>query len=628
MASGLLNIGASALNAAYLQLQTTSHNIANVNTPGYHRQDAVQQSVEGTSSGLGFVGRGVQIVTVRRQYDAFLERELSLNQAASSADEARATQMSQLDRLFAATDTGLGAAMDDLRSGLADLVNNPSDTAARTVALNRADAFAARIRDTSGQLSEIAYQTDQRIAATAKQLNGLLQRLGALNNEIATQSGAGHSPNDLLDQRDDLVNQVNKIVKANPIVSADGTVSLFASGGEALVVNATVANFDVGADTLDPSKSQLVLKTLGASVPVDSATLGGGELAGLMRFRDEDLAAARWRVGQMAAAIGSAFNAQQAVGLDATGAAGQPMFTMNPPVVSSAVSNTGNAVLGVAIGNASQLAASDYVLTWNGSAYQVTRQSDGTQSTLAGLPATIDGLTLSTTSGTPAVGDRFLVRSGSVMASGFTMALSSPSRLASGLGVMPQMGAANGGDVATSAFKVNTVGANLTQPVTLTFTGAGTFDVTGTGTGNPTGVAYAAGQPISYNGWSLTLKGTPKAGDTVTLTPTASPSTDNRNAKAMFDLVDQRVVNGSSFNSAYADMLADIGARAQTANTAQAMSSQSLADAKASRDEVAGVNLDEEAARMMQFQQAYQAAAKLIATAQTLFTALLNATGG
>lgn len=622
----LINIGASALNAAYQQIQITGHNIANVNTPGYHRQTGVQSAVEGTMSGKGYVGRGVQVDTVQRQYDAFLDREVSTTQAGASADRARAQQLTALDRMFANTDQGLGVRVDAMRSALADLVNRPADTSARAVVMQRATDLAGQVRGTAAQLDTMARDTDLRIGAAADKLNGLLKNLAELNNRIANGARTGQAPNDLLDQRDALVTEVNKLMGATAYLNADGTASLFATGGQALVVNATAASFGVAQDPLNPARKQLVLKTLGADVPVDSRAVGGGELAGLMRFRDEDLASAQYRVGQLAAALAGGFNAQQALGVDATGAAGAQMFALGAPATGAAATNAGDGQLTVTVADAQTLAASDYELIWDGGQYVATRLSDGTVTALGGLPQTLDGLTVTSAGGTPAAGDRFLVRSASAMASGFEMILSSPSRLAAGAPVMPQPAATNAGDVKVLSFNVEDAsGSDLASPVTLTFSAGGTFDVSGGGTGDPTGVAYVAGQPISFNGWTMRLSGTPQPGDTVTISPTTSTATDNRNARNLLGLFDRPLVAGGTFNEAYADLIADVGSRAGSAETAQQMSTQALSDATLARDQVSGVSLDEEAARLMQYQQAYQAAARLIATAQTLFDTVLDA---
>ncbi len=627
---GLLNIGASGLSAAYTQLQITGHNIANVNTPNYHRQGAELVASPGVQTGAGVVGRGVDVATVTRSYDAFLERELSLQQASVSGDTARADQLARLDKLFADPASGLGVALDDFAASLADLASRPADPSVRTVAFRRADALAQRISGIDAQLTQVSQQADLQLAAGAQQLDGLLAQVASLNGRIAQQSGNGQPPNDLLDERDRLVNEVNKLVRASSTVQADGSVSLYSGTGQALVTGTQASTLATTADPRDPTRSQLVLRTVNGDVPIDGAALGGGSLAGLLQFRDDDLASIRSRLGQIAGALAGAMNAAQAGGIDATGAPGQPMFAPNPPAAIGWAGNAGSARLSVAVTDATQLAASDYVASFDGSAWTITRDADGaTVANGVTLPHTVDGLSISVASGSASAGDRYSVQSASTMARDFTMSLSSPSRLAAALPVTAQTGASNAGDVRVASLAVtDPANVNLASNVTLTFTAPGTYTISGPGIGTLTGQAYVPGQAIAGNGWSLALSGTPAAGDTVAVSATASTATDNRNARAMVDALQSGLAQGKPLGDAWADVLADIGTRAQAANTSKGASEQLLADAKASRDGLSGVNLDEEAARMLQFQQMYQASAKVIATAQNVFDALMQAVHG
>ena len=236
----------------------------------------------------------------------------------------------------------------------------------------------------------------------------------------------------------------------------------------------------------------------------------------------------------------------------------------------------------------------------------------------------VDGLTVSLGSGTPAAGDKFLVRAASSYVSGVRSMLTNPSRLATALPVTTVTGSANTGDLSASSLDISAIGANTSQPVSITFTGAGTFNVTGTGTGNPTGLTYSPGMTLSYNGWSLKLSGAPKAGDTMQVVATANPAGDNRNARAMQALGDASNVDGAKVIDRYADLVGEVGTRAQSAKATGDMSQRLYDDAESARTSVSGVNLDEEAARMLEYQQAYQAAAKVISTANQMFQSLLQ----
>ena len=625
--SGLLGVGQSALLAAYAQLQTTGHNIANANTPGYSRQEALLATAGGQYTGGGFLGFGVDVVTVQRRYDQFVAAELSTSIASASADTARAEQLARVDNLLADTDNGIGVAIDDFNAALADLANRPFDASARQAVLARADALASRVQTTDERLSQFGQDADDRIGQAVTTVNDLLGRVARLNDRIAASAATGQPPNDLLDERDQVMRELNGYLKATAYTQADGTITVFGAGGEGLVVGNRASNLVAEPDPLDPTRRRVVMVSGATRLPMNADTLGGGSIAGLMQFRDQDLQSIRARLGQLAAGITVAFNGQQAVGVDATGAAGEPMFGLGVPGVVAASTNAGNATLSASVVDGTQLAASDYAIRYDGAQYVVTRDADGLQRSFATLPQTIDGLSIGLSAGAPSAGDVFTVRSATSLAAGFSRVLSSGARLATGYAVSVERAASNAGDVAANSFAVGAPDPNLAQPVTLTFTSATTFDVTGVGTGNPTGVAYVPGSPISFNGWTLALRGTPQPGDRIEIVPTVDPAADNRNARAMGALADQPLAGGASFNDAFAAMLADAGTRTQSAKAAQSVSSRLQQDAEAAQAQQSGVNLDEEAARLMQYQQMYQAAAKVIQAAQSMFDSLLAATG-
>lgn len=626
--AGLITVGASALRVAYAQMQTTGHNIANAATPGYSRQEVLISSAGSNFSGDGFLGRGVDIVTIQRRYDDFLAREVHDATAVGASDTARSQALDRLDRVFGDPQNGIGAAYDDLSLGLADLANRPFDPAARTVAMQRAGVLASRIQFAQRDLENLHDDSMQQIGVAAESLNGSLAALAKLNNTIASASSSGMPPNDLLDQRDALILKINEGMKASAYLNKDGTASVYAATGDALVVGANAARLSTRNDPADATRVQVVLTSNGNSLPMNEGLLGGGEIAGMLRFLNDDLRSAQWSLGQLSAGIAGAFNGQQALGVDANGNAGAAVFSTGAGTVVPASSNSGNANIGIGVADSRSLAASDYTLAFDGGQFTLTRVADGKQTSFASFPQTIDGLDLSLSSGTPAAGDTFTLRTASEFASGFALAMASPDQWAAGYATTASTAVTNLGNVAATDFAVAGNDANLRSPVTITFTGPNTFDVTGAGTGNPTGVSYVAGQAISFNGWSMTLGGTPASGDVVTVAPPADPLADNRNARALVALGDAPVVGSASTPEAISALVAGIGNNAQGAQAATRQSELRLQGAKSALDEVSGVNLDEEAAHLLEYQQAYQAAAKVLATAQSMFDALMAATNG
>ena len=257
----------------------------------------------------------------------------------------------------------------------------------------------------------------------------------------------------------------------------------------------------------------------------------------------------------------------------------------------------------------------------------LTRLSDGTSQVFATLPATLDGVTLDLGSGAPAVGDRYLLRPTRDGAGGLGVFVTDPLRIAAGAPVRTAATSTNLGSGAISPGVVNALDPNLAQPVTITFTAAGTFSVSGTGTGNPAGLAYTPGMSLSYNGWQVTLSGQPAPGDSFTVVANAGGVGDNRNALALAALQTARFVGGaSSANEAYGALVAAVGSSTHEASLAARSQGALSAEADIAVERVSGVNLDEEAANLLKFQQAYQAAGKVIQTAAAMFDTLISIT--
>ena len=621
---GVMDIGASALRAAQTRMQTTAHNISNASTPGFSRQEVIVSAREGEVAGRGFVGGGVVVKTVERQYDQFLARELQAAGSALAQDQTRAESLARLDRLFADTESGISARYSAFNAGLADMVNQPFDEAARAVSLQRASELAKSISSGDAEIERMGEDVMRQANDAATQVNIQMKELAALNGRIAGMAGSIHPPNDLLDQRDSLITSINQATKVAAHINDNNTVSLFSSSGDALVVADEASTFSIGFDSRDPGRIRLSLETEGRNLPIPDDEIGGGVISGLVKFHNEDLRDASSRLGQMAGALYEGYNRQQAEGLDFDGQPGQPLFTIGTALARGATDNTGSAVISIALDDGRALKASDYNLQLNGGQLELTRLSDGQVTTLGGLPQTVDGITITLDSGAMAEGDMFSIQSGSSLADGFGLAMRSPAQWANAIPAIPVTGEGNRGSLEVAAFEIDTLGPDTTTPVTLTFMGPNTFDVTGGGTGNPTGVAYTPGQPVTFNGWSVEMAGTPQPGDTLTIKPTADPAADNRNARALLALSEDGLVDGRSLNDAVSGLVGDIGTRTQAANNLAEQSDLWHASAQATRDSVSGVNLDEEAARLLQYQQAYQAAARVISTANTMFDALLS----
>ncbi|MDO5057126.1 MAG: flagellar hook-associated protein FlgK [Lautropia sp.] len=622
--AGLIQIGRSALSAAYTQLQTSGHNIANVNTPGYVRQEVVLASAEGQYRGSGYIGNGVNVQDIRRNYDRFMADEVTRSTSIAGTDKVRAQQLGLIDNLLADTDSGIGVAMDSFRASMADLVNNPNDGSARTVVAQRAAVVAGRFSDTATRLEALVAESSQKVEDAAQYVNARLQEVATLNRQISMARGNNQQPNDLLDQRDALINELAAKIQVTRDEQDDGSVDLYSASGYSLVLSDRAARLVMQPTEGDASRPNLAVDVQGHQIPLSESTLGSGEIAGLLRFRDQDLRSVQASLGRLAAAFAGAYNHQQALGLDAHGRTGQPMFSVGDPVVQAEGGNAGDLVMKVTVADPAKLKAADYRLSFDGNVYTLEDAITQRRQEYTQLPIEADGLLFARVSGGMRAGDVMTVQAGSAFASRMRSALSGPDSVAAAaaLGVVP--GKTNRGDAYVTSFGQREPHADFDKPLTLTFTGPDEFTLSGPGANDPGPHPYVAGQPIEMNGWRMVVQGVPAAGDTVAVVRPVAIRKDNNNARAMLALPDQAEVDGMTFSQAFAAVLSDVGGRTLQAKTADRASAKMLEGAKALVADRSGVNLDEEAARLLQYRQAYQAAAKVIQTADEMFNSILS----
>ncbi|MDB5805670.1 MAG: flagellar hook-associated protein FlgK [Betaproteobacteria bacterium] len=623
----ILNIGVSGLNAAQAGIATTSHNISNVNTPGYSRQQTVQSTNTPQFSGIGYVGQGVDINTVRRQYDSFLTTQARTAQSASSQLSTQSSMLQNIDNLLADNQMGLTPVMNDFFSAVSTLASNPSDPAARQAMISAGQTLSTRFSSLSGQLSSMRDQTNATISQSVSTINSLTDQIAKLNNSIAAASGnANAPPNDLLDQRDSLLRDLSKEISVSVVPANDGSLSVFMNNGQALVLGGQQTKLQAQADPGDPENTAVGMMVGGQFKPYSDSSIGGGKLGGALAFR-QSLDGAANGLGRLAISLGQGFNAQHDVGQDLNGNLGTDFFSVGTPLALTNANNSGNAQIGASISNVGALTTSDYKLGFDGTNYTVTRLSDKTQQVFPSLPQTVDGVTIGVTSGSMAAGDSFIIQPTRSGASSIDTLVTDPARVAAALPVRASIANANTG---TGTMNVTGVtppaNANLRQAVSIVFTSPTTFNVVGTGTGNPTGLTYTPGMQISYNGWNATLSGTPANGDTFNVGTNSNASGDNGNANALAGLQLAKLMGGgtASINDAYSQMVGDIGSQTHAAQIGAAAQATVLTNADSAQQGVSGVNLDEEAANLLKYQQAYQAASKVISTANSLFDSILS----
>jgi flagellar hook-associated protein 1 FlgK len=628
--SAALNIAARALTTNLDALKVVGNNIANVNTEGYSRQNVLLRTSGYQEFGNGFFGKGVEIATITRNHDAYLTREATAAKSAASADSMRLSKLKQLEDLFPTGPTGLGASMNNMLNAWNDVASSPSNLTARVVVIARGDEFAARLRTTGAQLDEQQLGTELQVEATVTAVNRLAQDLATVNQRILETRGSPHTPNDLFDQRDQLLSDLNQYVRTSNVPGEGGTVSVFVGGSQPLVLGQTANKLEFTAGTLP---RELKFAQGGASTPMDYKQLGGGELAGLMTYLREDLPNMQNQTGRMALALATTMNQQHGLGVNLVDAQKDDFFV--PPTLApgmAAPTNTGSATASVTVSDVTKLRASDYELRVNATSVDVIRLSDGQSTSFNSLAAiAVDGLTFSVpSSGTANAGDRFTLRPYADAARNLNMSLTAPDRLAAASPVLVTPASGNASGLSVERLSAVSPSAALTNNVTISFQAGGTYTVNDTTAGTTsTGNAFIAGQPINVNGWSLTLRGSPTVDDSFTVAeaPLGSTTQNSGNAGAFLALREQPTFDGVPLGDGYVSVISSLGTKVQSAKFAAEFTSQVATSTESARSGAAGVNLDEEAARLLQFQQSYQASAKFLQIAQSTFDTLLQTVG-
>ena len=650
MAGNLLSIGKSGLFAAQVGLSTTGHNIANANVAGYSRQGVVQESAQAQDYGYGFVGSGSQIGAIKRFSDDFLTAQVRSAQASTSSLDAYSAQISQVDNLLADTTSGLSPALQDFFKGVQDVASNPASVASRQALLSTADSLAARFQGLNGRLDEIREGVNTQITSNVTLINSYAKQIAQLNDEIGHFSTSDQrQPNDLLDQRDQLVSELNKHVKATVVAGTNNSLTVSIGNGQPLVVGAKAFELAVTTSPTDLNRVQVGYVTGDKVTVLGDNALSGGELGGLFEFRSNTLDRAQNSLGRIALTLAASFNDQHALGQDQAGVMGGEFFTEAPAYVgrnrnNSAISTTD---VSAKVSDPSKLTQSDYNVTFDGSNYVVTRLSDHQETVINPYPQTqaqtIDGVDFSI-SGVAATGDSFLVKPTINGAAQFAVSLRDRSKIAAAAPIATGAPLSNTGSAKISEGSVDAAylqpGNALSATVTLAYDSASgnlsgfpaTQDVTQTVNGVATvytagtDVPYVDGASYSFGGISISFIGAPAQGDSFTIGPNTSGVGDNRNMRLLGQLQTTNIIDGKSatFQSSYAELVSFVGNKTREVQVNGEAGASLLAQATASQQDVAGVNLDEEATNLLRYQQAYQASGKVMQIASTLFDTLLS----
>jgi flagellar hook-associated protein 1 FlgK len=731
--ANIISISQSALLAAQAGLATTGHNIANASTPGYNRQVVVQGSAGGQNLGGGFVGKGTQIVDVKRIYNEYLSTQVNTHQSSKGQLDSHYTQIKSIDNMVADPAAGLTPAIEDFFKSVQNLVANPANlngAPARQALVSAAESLSARFQSMDSHFRELRENVNREISQSVSEINSYAVQISDLNEAISKAKAAdGKLANDLLDQRDYLVGELSKQTKVQ-VVSQNDSYNVFIGDGQPLVVGINVYKLAAMASPTDASQMEVAhIPTGGDPVLLAEGALTGGRLGGLFDFRSKTLDPVQNALGRVAVGMAQTFNAQHRLGQDQNGAMGEDFFKAAAPLVNASENNRGTLKVAAAIENVGGLTASDYRLAYDEGKYTITRLSDNKQLYKDSVfpPNVIDGIRFTQAAGLPTAGDNFLIKPTINGAAQFEVQLTDKTKIAAAAAIVTATAEGNSGTGTITPGVIDTpAGAAAVKPgFTLTYnapgsgapavgaivkngnasvsaaindkaaltgsdyrlgfnsgkytitrlsdnatvhTGAsmpagpidgldfsiasgsmqagdsfmiGTRTVSGFPAGQPVtvtnnGIAttYAPGQPIGYaagatisiGGASFALSGAPADGDRFKVGPNTNGAGDSRNMLLLGGLQSKNTLEGGtvSYNGAYAQLVSLVGNKTHELDVNRTAHGKLLSNAVQAQQSESGVNLDEEAANLIRYQQAYQAAGKVMQTVSQLFDVLIN----
>ncbi len=543
--ANIFTIGQSALAAAQAGVSTAGQNIANASTPGYSRQTVIQAATTPQPMGYGYIGQGTQVTEIQRVYNSYLGNQVVAAQTNKSQLDAQYAQIQQIDNMLADPKTGLSPAIQNYFNSLQDLSVFPADAPARQSVLSNAEALVASFQNVQGRMEDIRQGINQQVTSSVQTINQTAQQLVAVNQAIerAQSLSNGQPANDLLDQRDKLVQDLSKQIKVT-VSQQDNQYSVFIGNGQPLVTGSTSHSLVVLPSATDPTRLEVAYGAPTQKSILSIDNLAGGALGGLLEFRSQTLDPIQNSFGRVALALASNMNSQQAQGFTLNQTAGGNFFNLPTMSAVSSTQNTGRGVITASLLDASKLTTSDYKLQNAAGVYQLIRVTDNavikSSATLQDVldASQSEGFSIAMT-GTPNAGDGFLIRPTAGVAGAMSLAISNTSGIA-------------------AASQTNAAG-------------------------------------------------------------------DNSNLLKMIALQTSKTINTGqdTYQTAYAQLVNQVGSKTHELDVTSASAGTIQAQALTALQNVSGVNLDEEGANLIRYQQAYQAAGKVLQIAKQMFDSLL-----
>lgn len=434
MSNSLINTAMSGLNAAQAAMSTISNNIANSNVKWYNRQMTVFNENGGTMTSHGYIGNGVNVSRIHREYNEFLADQMNRATAKQSALNSYTKNISQINDLLADKGNDVSSAIDDFFTSLPNVTNNAEDNPARTTVIGKGEAMVNMFAKADQSLRDLEKDINNQVTNTSKNINEYTKQIAKLNSEISRAKGFnGADPNDLLDQRDRLIQELNTLVDVQVTQQDSGFVNVTFANGLPLVSG--TRSYEVSAIPSEKNSERLVIgysNGIDEVREVDAKRIKGGELGGAYRSRSEVLDPSRNQLNQLALVLGDQFNKQHEQGFDLNGDKGEKFFNLGGAHVMPNGKNKGDANFTVDYTDTKQVKAADYTVTYDGSKWNVTvepgsRKFEAKPNTSGELE--FEGMKI-TVSGTPKTGDSIVVQPVGNVIAGMSVAITDPNKIA------------------------------------------------------------------------------------------------------------------------------------------------------------------------------------------------------
>ncbi len=644
--ANIYSIGKSALLSANYAISVTGHNISNASTPGYNRQVILQSNKHGQQWGFGFVGNGVQLDDIRRVYDEFLGKQFLDTQSESSRLDTYYNQIAKVNDKLADDTAGVSPALQNFFAAVQEIASTPTSAATREAMLSESEVLVGRYNNLAKQMSEQRDLNNAQIIHSVELINTYGQEIAKLNDQIARAQIAisDPAPNDLLDQRDYLIAQLSQEIGVRTVVNGN-SLDVYVGNGQPLVINHQAFPMYAEYSTKDPQRVEIGYINNGQKIQIPEKLLSGGNIKGHMQYRDEQIDPVLNELGLIAINLAADFNKQHKLGMDLNGDTGTDFFGFNTEASIGNRTGTGSVKATIDVDHVKDLKASNYLVEYDGANYKITRQSDGAQlwngpaMPAAGSPPAgtlIDGMYFTET--TLAPGDSLVIKPLNEIAASLDLLISDPNKIAAAYAVRTGKGDTNlgtgkislgevtGPGPATSGtltYDATTIPPSVSADVPMWYTAPGATTPTLIGAGTP--VTYEEGATYDFGNFTFTITGNPANGDTFFIEPNTGGTGDNRNMLALAALQDAHtMLNGTtSYQGAYSQLVNRVGAKTRELEILSTSTGNLLNSIYEEQQSQSGVNEDEEAINLMRYQQNYNAASKVIQTANEMFDAVL-----